>query len=207
MALLRRLRSRAPDRVNGNRWLVVGLGNPEPEYAGTRHNIGADAVRLLADRLDVSLRPHKAGVLAADTFVRPGGKPLTLAVPTGYMNTSGGPVRAAQAFYKLPLERVVVAHDDLDLELGAVRLKRGGGTGGHNGLRDIQRRVGGTDFHRVRIGIGRPSGRQDPADYVLRRFSPKDRVEADLACERAADAIVDLVELGLEAAQNRYHAP
>ena len=192
-----------------DRWLVVGLGNPQGEYGGTRHNIGADTVRLLAARLGASFKPHKAQVLAADTFVpdppRPGGTPLTLAVPFGYMNNSGGPVQQALAFYKVPLERLVVVHDELDLDVAVVRLKKGGGPGGHNGIKDVIARCG-KDFNRVRIGIGRPPGRQDPADYVLKRFSPKDREVIDVAVERAADAVLDLVTLGLEAAQNRHHA-
>ena len=183
----------------------MGLGNPEGEYGGTRHNIGADTVRLLAQRLGVSFKPHKAQVLAADTWTAPGGTPLTLAIPFGYMNNSGGPVQQALAFYKVPLERLVVVHDELDLELATVRLKRGGGPGGHNGVRDVDNRCG-RDFNRVRIGIGRPPGRQDPADYVLKRFPAKDRELIDVAIQRAADATLDLVVMGLEAAQNRHHA-
>lgn len=187
------------------RWLVVGLGNPEPEYAGTRHNVGADVVRVLAERHGLSLRRHKAGVLAADTVLRPSGTPLTVALPTGYMNNAGGPVQRALAFYSVGLDRLVVVHDDLDLELGVVRLKRGGGSGGHNGLRDITRRAGGPDFLRVRIGIGRPPGRQDPADYVLKRFPARTRSELDVTLAQAADAVIELVEHGLETAQNRNH--
>lgn len=192
--------------MSEDRWLVVGLGNPESEYGGTRHNIGADAVRLLADRLGAPLKRHKTGSRVADTFLRAGGPPVSLVVPVGYMNTSGDPVQRALAFYKVGLQRLLVVHDDLDLELGAVRLKRGGGTGGHNGLKDIQRRCGGADFLRVRIGIGRPPGRMDPASYVLKPFPARDRDEVAIACERAADAIQDLVEHGLEHAQNRHHA-
>ena len=188
-----------------DRWLIVGLGNPEGEYGGTRHNIGADTVRLLASRLGASFKPHKAQVLAADTWTHPGGTPLTLAIPFGYMNNSGGPVQQAMTFYKVPLERLVVVHDELDLELGVVRLKKGGGPGGHNGVKDVISRCG-REFHRVRIGVGRPPGRQDPADYVLKRFNAKDREVVDVAVEKAADAVLDLVSLGLEAAQNRHHS-
>ena len=192
--------------MSGDRWLVVGLGNPEAEYAGTRHNLGADAVRRLAQRHGVALKRHKTGSQVADTFLRPGGDPVSLIVPVGYMNTSGDPVQRAVAFYKTGLDRLVVVHDDLDLEFGAVRLKRGGGTAGHNGLKDIQRRCGSPGFLRVRMGIGRPPGRMDPASYVLKPFAARDRDEADLLRERAADAIEDLVEHGLEHAQNRHHA-
>lgn len=190
-----------------DRWLVVGLGNPEPEYAGTRHNVGADVVRLLAGRSGSTLKASsKARSQVADTFDRPGGSPLTLVLPSGYMNTSGGPVLAARDFYKVPHDRLVVVHDDLDLPLAALKLKRGGGHGGHNGLRDVAARTGGPDFLRVRIGIGRPPGRQDPADYVLKRFASKDREQVDVTLEEAADAVLLLVVQGLEAAQNRYHA-
>lgn len=183
----------------------MGLGNPEGEYAGSRHNVGADVVRLLAGRLGASFKPHKAGAQVADTHDRPGGTPLSLVVPFGYMNECGGPVQRVAAFYKVPHERLVVVHDDLDLALGGLRLKRGGGTAGHRGLRDIQQRTGSGEFYRVRIGIGRPPGRMDPAAYVLKRFSAKEREQVDIVTERVADAILDLVMLGLEAAQNRHH--
>ncbi|MDP8978037.1 MAG: aminoacyl-tRNA hydrolase [Actinomycetota bacterium] len=189
----------------GDRWLVVGLGNPEREYGGTRHNVGADAVRALAARLGGRLRAHRAGALVADLVERPGGTPLSLVVPTGYMNESGGPVQRVAAFYRLPPERLVVVHDDLDLALATLRLKRGGGTAGHNGLADIRRRLGTGDFYRVRLGIGRPPGRMDPADYVLRRFPARDREAVDLAVAAVGDAVLDLVGEGLEAAQNRHH--
>ncbi len=191
--------------ADGSRWLVVGLGNPPGEYGGTRHNIGADAVRALADRLDVKLKVHKAQAHVADAFTRPGGTPVTLAVCHGYMNKSGGPTQALAAFYKVEPDRIVVAHDDLDLELGQIRLKHGGGTAGHKGLKDIAQRLGTPDFLRVRIGIGRPPGRQPARDYVLGRFKGDEAEDAQLARERAGDAVVDLVEDGLEAAQNRYH--
>jgi len=191
-----------------DRWLVAGLRNPEREYRGTRHNLGADVVRLLADRLGASFRAvPKLRCEVADTFDQPGGTPLTLVLPNGYMNEGGGPVQAAVAFYKVPLDHLVVVHDDLDLPMGALRLKRGGGAGGHNGLKDLAQRLGGPDFYRVRIGVGRPPGRQDPADYVLRRPSPRDREQLDVTLEHAADAVLALIGSGLETAQNRYHAP
>lgn len=209
MGVLDRLRGdrrAARDReVETDRWLVVGLGNPEREYGGTRHNVGADTVRLLAKRLGASLRTHKVGGEVADTFDRPGGTPLSLVVPPGYMNDSGGPVQRASAFYRVPGDRLVVVHDDLDLAPATLRLKRGGGTAGHKGLKDIERRLGTPDFLRVRIGVGRPPGRQDPAAYVLKRFAPSEREEVDVTIEDAADAILLLVADGLEAAQNRYH--
>ena len=190
----------------GDRWLVAGLGNPEVEYGGTRHNVGADVVRLLAERLGSAFKPHRVQALVADTYDSPGGTPLSLVLPFGYMNNSGGPVQQAMAFYKVPAERLLVVHDDLDLDLGRLRLKLGGGTGGHNGLKDVQRRCGGPSFLRCRIGIGRPPGRQDPADFVLKKFSAADREVIDVTVQRAADAILDVVAMGLEAAQNRHHA-
>jgi len=189
----------------GDRWLVVGLRNPDAEYAKTRHNLGADVVAVLAGRLGATFSRHKAGFEVADTFDRPGGTALSLVLPGGYMNNSGGPVQAAAAFYKVPRERLVVVHDDLDLPVASLRVKRGGGAGGHNGLKDVTQRLGGPDYLRVRLGIGRPPGRQDPADYVLRRFSPKDREEVDVTVEQAADAVLSLVSDGLEATQNRFH--
>jgi PTH1 family peptidyl-tRNA hydrolase len=156
----------------------------------------------------VKFRAHKVGGLVADTQYRlPAGEPvaLSLMVPFGYVNESGGPVQSALAFYKLPPERLVVVHDEIDLEFGVLRLKRGGGTAGHNGLRDVQRRIGSADFHRVRIGVGRPPGRQDPAAYVLKRFPPSQREDIDITIERATDALLALVTTGLEATQNRFH--
>lgn len=204
---------RAEPPVSDDRFLVVGLGNPHAEYPGTRHNIGADTVRLLAQRLGATFKPHKVKAQIADTFVRAGGgpgagsvgTPLTLCLAFGYYNTTGGPVQGALAFYKIPRERLIVVHDDIDLELGTLRLKRGGGTAGNKGLADIQQRIGGADFLRVRIGIGRPPGRQSAADYVLKRFSTAERDEADIAMQRAADAVLDLVAEDLETAQNRHH--
>ena len=208
MGLLSRLRGRAEPEpeMAGDRWLIVGLGNPENSYGGTRHNIGADTVRALAARLGLSFKPHKSACVVADGFSRPGGEPITLALPTSYMNTSGGPVQQAAAFYKVPPARIVVAHDELDLPLAALRLKHGGGTAGHNGLKDIQQRLGTPDFLRVRVGIGRPPGRQPTVDYVLKRFHDNERAEIDVTVELACDAILHLVEHGLESAQNRYHA-
>lgn len=193
--------------MDDERHLIVGLGNPAGEYGGTRHNLGADAVHLLADDLGLRLTRHRAGGVAADARFGVDGPPVTLFVPSGYMNTSGGPVQQALRFYKVPLERLVVVYDDIDLEQWVVRLKRGGGPGGHNGVRDIINRCGGRDFLRVRIGVGRPPGRQNAATYVLARIPAAQREDALVTARRAADAARDLVTLGLEAAQNTYHAP
>ncbi|WP_130012852.1 aminoacyl-tRNA hydrolase [Serinicoccus sediminis] len=193
-------------------WLVVGLGNPGSRYAGNRHNVGAMVVEELARQAGTSLRQHKAGrAWAAEVRLgtAPGGLPgprAVLARPMTYMNVSGGPVSGLATFYKVPTERVVVVHDELDIEPGQVRLKRGGGEGGHNGLRSISQSLGSKDYLRVRLGIGRPPGRQDPADWVLSDFPARDRVETELLVGDGADAVVDLAQLGLEATQQRFHA-
>jgi PTH1 family peptidyl-tRNA hydrolase len=191
-----------------DRWLVVGLTNPEAEYGGTRHNVGADVVRALAARHHVDLKPHKAQGLVADTLLGAGAHaiPLTLAIPFGYMNTSGGPVQQLLRFYKVPTARLVLVHDELDLDAGVVRVKRGG-AGGHNGLRDVQQRTSAADHLRVRVGIGRPPGRMPAARYVLQRFGAAERADViDVAVQQAADAVELLVTQGLEATQNRIHA-
>lgn len=190
-----------------DRTLIVGLGNPAGEYGGTRHNLGADAVRLLADDLRLRFKRHRAGGAAADGRLGTGGPAVTLFLPGGYMNTSGGPVQRALRFYRLALDDLVVVYDDIDLPAWVVRLKRGGGPGGHNGVRDIINRCGGRDFLRVRLGVGRPPGRQDPANYVLARIPAALRDDALATVRRAADATRDLVTEGLEAAQNIHHAP
>jgi peptidyl-tRNA hydrolase, PTH1 family len=191
--------------VVAERWLVAGLGNPGADYEATRHNVGADAVRLLADREHAPLSRNKR-VRCEVAEVRADGVPLVLAVPTAYMNRSGDPVQSAASWFKVPPERVIVVHDELDLPVGALRLKRGGGNAGHNGLRDVDRALGTRDYVRVRIGVGRPPGRMPGRDHVLRRFQPADRETIDVVLADAADAIVQVVTEGLEPAQNRYHS-
>lgn len=187
------------------RWLAVGLTNPEGQYGGTRHNIGADVIRTLARRLGVELKPHKAQALVADTWDRPGGTPLSLAVPFGYMNHSGGSVQQLVRFYKLPVARLIVVHDELDLEPGVLRVKRGG-AGGHNGVKDIKNKVGDEDYVRIRFGIGRPQGQMPAAKYVLQRFGSSERSDViDVAAEHAADAVLMVISDGVEATQNRVH--
>jgi peptidyl-tRNA hydrolase, PTH1 family len=189
--------------VTDDRFLIVGLGNPGTRYAATRHNIGFAVVELLALRLGARFKGHRSRCEIVET--RFGGSPVVLAKPMSYMNESGGPVNAAARFFKVPVSRIVVAHDDLDLEFGSLRLKRGGGEGGHNGLRSTTSALGSVDYGRVRFGIGRPPGRQDPADYVLREFSSTERRELAFLIDRAADATEALVRDGLEAAQNAYN--
>jgi peptidyl-tRNA hydrolase, PTH1 family len=187
-----------------DRALVVGLGNPGPEYAETRHNVGARVAELLADRLGGRFSRHKA---QADVLEgRLAGRPVVLARPRTYMNVTGGPVAGLLRYYSVDPADLVVVHDDLDLPFGVVRLKRGGGEGGHNGLRSISASIGTKDYLRVRFGIGRPPGRQDPAEFVLKRFSATERKEVGFAVDLAADAVGALLEDGLEPAQNRFHA-
>lgn len=205
-------------------WLVVGLGNPGPEYAGNRHNVGAMAIEELAARdansvagsrasaARAALKTHKARAKVAEIRLgtRPGGAPgpkVVLAVPSTYMNVSGGPVAGLMKYYDIPVERLIVLHDELDIEAGVVRLKRGGGEGGHNGLRSISQSIGTKDYLRVRIGIGRPPGRMDPADYVLRDFSKAERESLPFLLDDVADAVEALIEVGLVDAQQRFHGP
>lgn len=191
-------------------WLVVGLGNPGPRYAGNRHNVGAMVVDELARRSGSTLRSHKARAVVAQTRLGAAGpenRSVVLAVPSAFMNESGGPVAALVRFFSVPAERLVVVHDELDIPSGEVRLKLGGGEGGHNGLRSISSAVGTKDYHRVRVGIGRPPGRMDAADYVLRDFGPVERKELPFVLGDAADAVELLLAEGLLAAQQRYHAP
>lgn len=198
-------RTREKGEAMSDAWLVVGLGNPGPQYATTRHNVGQLALDVLADRLGTRFAAHRTNARVADGFLTPGGPKLILAKSNGFMNTSGGPVSALMKYFNVPVERLIVLHDDLDLPFDTVKLKRGGGHGGHNGLRDIAKALGTPDFLRVRIGIGRPPGRQDPADYVLRPFGSGERDALGVLLEDAADAAESLVSDGLTAAQQRFH--
>jgi peptidyl-tRNA hydrolase, PTH1 family len=185
------------------RWLIVGLGNPGPEYAGNRHNAGRMVAELLAQRMGASFKRHRSRADIAEGTLA--GVPVTIGIPRSYMNLSGGPVAALRDFYKIPPERIVVVHDELDVPFGEIRLKRGGGAGGHNGLRSVSASIGSPDYSRVRLGIGRPPGRMDPADFVLRDFSSAERKELPLLIERGADAVEALLRDGLEPAQNAFH--
>jgi peptidyl-tRNA hydrolase, PTH1 family len=192
--------------VSEGPFLVVGLGNPGSSYAGNRHNVGAMVLDELAARAGVKLSPGKGK--GARTLIGEGrlaGRRVVLARPTTYMNESGGPVRGLLDYHSIPSTDLVVLHDELDIPFASVRLKRGGGEGGHNGLRSITRSTGTKDYLRVRVGIGRPPGRQDPADFVLKDFSATERKELDLLVAEAADATEELLAQGLEAAQNVVH--
>jgi len=189
--------------VGESRWLVVGLGNPGPTYAGNRHNVGFMVLDLLAERVGGRFKAHKGRADVVEG--RLAGQPVALVKPKSYMNESGGPVSSVRGFFKVPLEQVVVVHDELDIPYGTVRLKRGGGDNGHNGLRSLTSSLGSRDYLRVRVGIGRPPGRQDPADFVLKDFSGAERKDLGFLVDRAADAVEALLTGPLEQAQNVFH--
>ncbi|ETD30404.1 aminoacyl-tRNA hydrolase [Williamsia sp. D3] len=190
--------------------VIVGLGNPGTRYEKTRHNVGAMAVQHVAHKLGEKFKVHKKSG-AQIAVGRLADTPVVLAVPTCFMNESGRQVGPLAAFYSAGPQfsgphTLVVVHDELDIDFGAVRLKQGGGEGGHNGLRSISQAVGSKDYLRVRLGVGRPPGRQDPADFVLKPFSTSERTEVPLLLENASDAIELLISNTLEDAQNRVHA-
>jgi PTH1 family peptidyl-tRNA hydrolase len=189
--------------MTAGRWLVAGLGNPGPGYAGNRHNAGFLVADLLAARMGIRFRAGKYQAAVADGWLA--GRQVTLAKPMTFMNASGGPVAGLAGYYRLPLSQLVVIHDELDLPFGTIRLKLGGGDNGHNGLRSLTTSLGSRDYYRVRFGIGRPPGRMDPAVFVLRDFSAAERKELPLLVDRAADAVEALLADGLAAAQNAFH--
>lgn len=191
--------------MDSDQWLVVGLGNPGPDYAGNRHNVGQMVLAVLADRTSASFRSHRTNAAVAEGRSGMGAPRLILAKPASFMNTSGGPVAALLRFYKLEPERLIVVHDDLDIPFDSVRLKSGGGHGGHNGIRDIAAALGSPDFTRVRIGIGRPPGRQSAADFVLHDFTGEERKVLPNLLSDAADAVEQVAGEGLAAAQLRFH--
>jgi len=191
-----------------NLWLVVGLGNPGPSYAGNRHNVGYLVNDELASRVGSGFRPHKTGRadVVEGRLGGPGGARVVLARPRCYMNETGGPVSALAKFYKVPLERIVAIHDELDIDFDTLRVKRGGGDNGHNGLRSIRRSLDSGEFYRVRVGIGRPPGRQSPADFVLSDYSSTERKILPFQVDRAADAVECLITEGLEKTQGRFNS-
>ncbi len=198
----------AANRPPAQPWLIVGLGNPGPKYAGNRHNAGFMVVDLLAKRTGSSFSRHrKALAEVAETRLGYGADAprLVLAKPLTYMNLSGGPVAALCNFYKIPPSQVVAIYDELDIAYGQIKLKTGGGEGGHNGARSISSSLSTKDYVRVRFGIGRPPGRQDPADYVLSDFSSAERKELEYLVDKAADAVETIVTKGLAAAQLVFH--
>ncbi|GAA2925516.1 aminoacyl-tRNA hydrolase [Streptomyces thioluteus] len=190
-------------------WLIVGLGNPGPEYAGNRHNVGFMVADLLAERIGAKFKAHKAGraqvVEGRLGAPGPSSRRVVIAKPMSFMNLSGGPTTALRDFYKVPVERIVAVHDELDIDYGQLRLKVGGGDNGHNGLKSITKALG-ADYCRVRFGIGRPPGRMQVADFVLKDFSSAERKELAYEVDRAADAVESLIVDGLERAQGTYNS-
>ncbi|QIM17024.1 aminoacyl-tRNA hydrolase [Leucobacter insecticola] len=200
-----RRKKKTEDRVSSDSWLIVGLGNPGAKYEATRHNVGQMVVDVLAARVGAKFSPHRSNARIAEGRISPGGPKLILAKSNGYMNTSGGPVSALARYFEIPAERIIVIHDELDLPFDTIKLKQGGGHGGHNGLRDIAKALDTPEFLRVRVGIGRPPGQQDPADYVLRPFGSSERANLGVLLEDAADAAEVLTTAGLTAAQQTFH--
>ena len=193
--------------VDGDHWLVVGLGNPGPGYAANRHNVGQMVVDLLAERASVTFKRHRSNAMIAEGRTAPMGPRFVFAKPLSYMNVSGTPVAALARFYKLAATRIIVVHDELDIPFDTVRLKLGGGPGGHNGIKSVAVNLASPDFVRVRVGIGRPPGRQDAADFVLKDFTAAERKALPVLLEEAADAVELVASSGLEIAQQRFHAP
>ena len=199
------------DSTTSTVWLVVGLGNPGPSYAGNRHNAGYFVADELASRMSGRFRAHKSG--RADVVEGRlgglggvGGERVVLVRPRCYMNESGGPVSTLAKFYKVPTERIVAIHDELDIAFGTLRVKLGGGDNGHNGLRSIRGSIGTGDYYRVRIGIGRPPGRQSPSDFVLSDYSGSERKELPFQVDKAADAVESLITEGLERTQAKFNS-
>jgi len=185
------------------RWLIAGLGNPGPQYAANRHNLGFLVADELAERAGVSFKRDRSRAQVATG--RLAGVPVILAKPMTFMNVSGRPVAALRGFYKVPGDRIIVIHDELDIPFDVVRVKLGGGDNGHNGLRSVTAALGSRDYYRIRVGIGRPPGRMDPAAFVLRDFSAAEREALPVLLSRSADAAEVLLERGLAAAQNVFH--
>ena len=186
-------------------WLVVGLGNPGPTYAFTRHNIGARVIEQLATENNAKLTKHKrAAALVAE--VRISGKHVVIAQPTSFMNESGGPTKALTTFYKVIPENIIVLHDELDIDFGAIRVKFSGGDNGHNGLKSIRKSLGTGDWFRIRLGIGRPPGPQDPADFVLKNFGGSEQKSVLELISLGSEAVESLVATSLEETQNRFNS-
>lgn len=191
--------------MNSNTWLVAGLGNPGPGYSRNRHNIGQMVLDEAAARMGARFKTHKARAQVAEGRLSLGGPRVVLAKPSTYMNLSGGPVSALARFYGIDPAQVVAVHDEIDIPFNTVKLKLGGGEGGHNGLRDISKALGTKDYLRVRVGVGRPPGRMDTADYVLKDFGTTEAKELPFLISDAADALEILLSEGLTAAQQKFH--
>ncbi|WP_028266441.1 aminoacyl-tRNA hydrolase [Arthrobacter sp. MA-N2] len=186
-------------------WLIAGLGNPGAEYSHNRHNVGQMVLDELASRVGGSFKAHKARAQVVEGRLGIGGPRVVLAKPISYMNVSGGPVSGLAKFFDISPDHVIAVHDEIDIPFNTIRLKIGGGEGGHNGLRDISKALATKDYLRVRVGVGRPPGRMDTADYVLRDFGPAEKKELPFLLDEAADAVELLVTEGLLAAQQKFH--
>lgn len=191
----------------GERYLLVGLGNPGPRYEGNRHNVGFLVLDELAARIGGKFKAHKSGAEVLEGHIGTPASPrrVVLAKSRSLMNLSGGPVAGTARFFGIEPHQIVVVHDELDLDYGSIRLKLGGGDNGHNGLRSITKSLGTKEYHRVRFGVGRPPGRMDAADYVLKDFSSSEWRDLAVQLDRCADATEALVTGGLAAAQNSFH--
>jgi peptidyl-tRNA hydrolase, PTH1 family len=200
MRLFRRPQSEGDS--SGDAWLVVGLGNPGPKYATTRHNIGQMVIERWADESGGALSRLKSFGSVKKVSATP---TIYVAETAGYMNVSGPPTQQIARFYGVTPDRIVIVHDDLDLPYGSLRLKFGGGHGGHNGLKSLQQALGTPDFFRVRMGIGRPPGQMDPAAYVLEGFSKQQLGDLPFFIDSAKDAVTAIISDGLVTAQSIFH--
>ncbi|MEY3148857.1 MAG: hypothetical protein RL029_131 [Actinomycetota bacterium] len=196
------------DNQSTNRWLVVGLGNPGPEYEKTRHNIGAMVVHQMSVTAGVKFSSHKAraNVAAFKLGLGDAAPALVIATLRCYMNESGGPTKALADFYKIKSDHIIIAHDELDIPYQAIRVKLGGGDNGHNGLKSITSALGTSDYFRLRLGIGRPPGQQDPADFVLKPFSSSEKKSMDEFLITGGQAVESLVQFGLERTQQNFNS-
>jgi len=189
-------------------WLVVGLGNPGDQYAATRHNVGQMVIDQLVKRHSVKLASHKSRthIAAYKLGVGIDAHQIILAKSQSYMNETGGPIKALANFYSVEPENIIVLHDELDIGFAAIRTKLGGGDNGHNGLKSMTSAFNTPDYYRVRLGIGRPMGQQDPADFVLKQFSKEEKKDLDEFIERGADVVEFLIEKGLELTQGKFNS-
>ncbi|NBN91373.1 MAG: aminoacyl-tRNA hydrolase [Actinobacteria bacterium] len=193
--------------ASSNRWLVIGLGNPGKEYEKTRHNVGAALIAEYAKKAGVKFSSHKSRADIAEISIGVGAQRVSLIAATlrCYMNESGGPTSSLANFFKVSNNQIVIAHDELDIPFQSIRIKYGGGDNGHNGLKSVTSGLSSSDYYRIRLGIGRPVGEQDPADFVLKPFSSAERKDLDQFLQKGIDALELLITQGLERAQNSFN--
>ena len=189
-------------------WLVVGLGNPGDEYAATRHNVGQMVIDHLLKRHNLKLSSHKSrcDITAFKLGVGIDAHSIILAKSKSYMNETGGPVKALASFYSVETAKIIVLHDELDIGYAAIRAKLAGGDNGHNGLKSLTTSFGTAEYFRIRLGIGRPMGEQDPADFVLKQFSKEEKKSLDEFIDRGADCVEFLIEKGLDLTQSKFNS-